>query len=287
VTFVKHPQSLVVNPRSGAIFTVEAVGAPPILYQWLFNGTPIANATTATLSFTNVDTSRVGTYTVVVTTTAGSATSDPATLTLSNAPTRVSNISTRGVTNGGNQALYKAAPSRDKADALVDARLQAPFAGDANDVLYQWDSSRDYDPSAGLEKIRGVLLAINSADDERNPPELGIMERELAKVRGARMLLIPASTETRGHGTTAAGRPGDTLPPAVEAAAACRRPSRVPRGPIAARSSRQPAGPIRAGRGRRAPWDGFPMVAQEHYRNGKGRTVCRSRGREAVYKGVS
>lgn len=105
VTFVKHPQSLVVNPRSGAIFTVEAVGAPPILYQWLFNGTPIANATTATLSFTNVDTSRVGTYTVVVTTTAGSATSDPATLTLSNAPTRVSNISTRGVTNGGNQAL--------------------------------------------------------------------------------------------------------------------------------------------------------------------------------------
>ena len=105
VTFVKHPQSLVVNPRSGAIFTVEAIGAPPILYQWLFNGTPIANATTATLSFTNVDTSRVGTYTVVVTTTAGSATSDPATLTLSNAPTRVSNISTRGVTSGGNQAL--------------------------------------------------------------------------------------------------------------------------------------------------------------------------------------
>jgi hypothetical protein len=105
VTFVKHPQSLVVNPRSGAIFTVEAVGAPPILYQWLFNGTPIANATTSTLSFTNVDTSRVGTYTVVVTTTAGSATSDPATLSLSNAPTRVRNISTRGVTSGGNQAL--------------------------------------------------------------------------------------------------------------------------------------------------------------------------------------
>ncbi len=105
VTFVKHPQSLVVNPRSGAIFTVEAVGAPPILYQWLFNGTPIANATTSTLSLTNVDASRVGTYTVVVTTTAGSATSDPATLTLSNVQTRVANISTRGVTNGGNQTL--------------------------------------------------------------------------------------------------------------------------------------------------------------------------------------
>lgn len=105
VTFVKHPQSLVVNPRSGALFTVEAVGAPPILYQWLFNGTPIANATTSTLSLTNVDASRVGTYTVVVTTTAGSATSDPATLSLSNAITRVANISTRGLTSGGNQAL--------------------------------------------------------------------------------------------------------------------------------------------------------------------------------------
>ena len=105
VTFVKHPQSLVVSPRSGAIFSVEALGAPPLIYQWLFNGTPIANANGPILSLTNVDTSRVGTYTVVVTTTAGSATSDPATLTLSSTPTRVANISTRGVTAGGNQAL--------------------------------------------------------------------------------------------------------------------------------------------------------------------------------------
>jgi hypothetical protein len=105
VTFVKHPQSLVVSPRSGAIFSVEALGAPPLIYQWLFNGTPIPNANGPILSLTNVDTSRVGTYTVVVTTTAGSATSDPATLTLSSTPTRVANISTRGVTAGGNQAL--------------------------------------------------------------------------------------------------------------------------------------------------------------------------------------
>ena len=105
VTFLKHPQSLVVSPRSGAIFTVEALGAPPIIYQWLFNGTPIPNANGPTLSLTNVDTTRVGTYTVVVTTTAGSATSDPATLTLSSTPSRVANISTRGVTAGGNQAL--------------------------------------------------------------------------------------------------------------------------------------------------------------------------------------
>jgi homoserine O-acetyltransferase len=109
-------------------------------------------------------------------------------------------------TNGGNQALYKAAPSRDKADALVDARLQAPFAGDANDVLYQWDSSRDYDPSAGLEKIRGVLLAINSADDERNPPELGVLDREIKRVPGGRILLIPGSEATAGHGTTGQAR---------------------------------------------------------------------------------
>ena len=105
ITFLRHPRALVVNPRSGAIFTVEALGAPPILYQWLFNGTPIANANGPTLSLANVDTSRVGTYTVVVTTTAGSATSDPATLTLTSAPTRVANISTRGVTSGGNQVL--------------------------------------------------------------------------------------------------------------------------------------------------------------------------------------
>ena len=53
-------------------------------------------------------------------------------------------------TNGGNQALYKAAPTREKADQLLDQRLAAPFPADANDVLYQWDSSRDYNPSAGL-----------------------------------------------------------------------------------------------------------------------------------------
>ena len=105
ITFVKHPESLVVSPRSGAIFNVEAIGAPPILYQWLFNGTPILNANSSVLSLTNVDVSRVGTYTVVVTTNAGSVTSDPSTLTLSNNPTRVGNISTRGVTNGGNQVL--------------------------------------------------------------------------------------------------------------------------------------------------------------------------------------
>jgi len=105
-------------------------------------------------------------------------------------------------TNGGNQALYKAAPTREKADQLLDQRLSGPFTGDANDHLYQWDSSRDYNPSAGLERIQAVLLAINSADDERNPPETGVLDREIKRVKNGRVYLIPASDQTAGHGTT-------------------------------------------------------------------------------------
>ena len=104
-------------------------------------------------------------------------------------------------TNGGNQALQKAAPTREKADAILNQRLSAPFSADANDVLYQWDSSRDYNPSPGLERIQATLLAINSADDERNPSELGILDRELKRVKNGRVFLIPASDQTSGHGT--------------------------------------------------------------------------------------
>jgi homoserine O-acetyltransferase len=106
-------------------------------------------------------------------------------------------------TSGGSQAYYKQAPTREAADKLVAERLAAPFTADANDVLYQWDASRDYNPSPGLDRISAALLAINSADDERNPPELGIMERELARIKNGRFYLIPASADTRGHGTTA------------------------------------------------------------------------------------
>jgi homoserine O-acetyltransferase len=109
-------------------------------------------------------------------------------------------------TNGGNLALYKAAPTREKSDQLLDQRLSARFSADANDVLYQWDSSRDYNPSTGLERIQAVLLAINSADDERNPPELGVLDREIKRVKNGRVLLIPASDQTVGHGTTAQAR---------------------------------------------------------------------------------
>lgn len=109
-------------------------------------------------------------------------------------------------TNGGNQALQRIAPTREAADKLLDGRLGAKYAADANDNLYQWDSSRDYNPGPALERIQAHVLAINSADDERNPPELGVMERELKRIRNARLLLIPGSPQTAGHGTTAQAR---------------------------------------------------------------------------------
>ena len=105
-------------------------------------------------------------------------------------------------TSGGNQGLYKAAPTRERADQLLNQRLNAPFRGDANDNLYQWESARDYNPSPGLERIQATLLAINSADDERNPPELGVLDREIKRVKHGRVLLIPGSDQTAGHGTT-------------------------------------------------------------------------------------
>jgi homoserine O-acetyltransferase len=105
-------------------------------------------------------------------------------------------------TSGGTLAYQKLAPTRDKADKLLDERLAAPFTADANDTLYQWDSSGDYDAAPGLARITAPLLAINAADDERNPPETGLMEGALKQVRNGRLYLIPASEETRGHGTT-------------------------------------------------------------------------------------
>ena len=109
-------------------------------------------------------------------------------------------------TNGGTLAYQKQAPTREAADKLLDGRLNAPFRADANDTLYQWDSSRDYNPSPQLERIEAALLAINAADDERNPPETGLMERELKRVKNGRLYLIPASENTAGHGTTAQAR---------------------------------------------------------------------------------
>jgi homoserine O-acetyltransferase len=112
---------------------------------------------------------------------------------------RVASVFYGIATAGGTLAYQKLAPTREAADKLLNERLAAPFPLDANDVLYMWDVSRDYNPSPGLEHIRALVLAINSADDERNPPETGIMERELKRVKNARLYLIPASEDTRGH----------------------------------------------------------------------------------------
>jgi homoserine O-acetyltransferase len=105
-------------------------------------------------------------------------------------------------TSGGTIALQKLAPTRELADKVVDQRLTGRPDADANDLIYQYDSARDYNPTPGLERIKAAVLAINAADDERNPPETGITERALKGVSNARLLLIPASEETRGHGTT-------------------------------------------------------------------------------------
>ena len=105
-------------------------------------------------------------------------------------------------TSGGTLAYQAAAPTRALADKLVDERLNAAQAADANDFIYQWQSSADYDAAPALSKIQAPVLVINSADDERNPPETGRLEASLKQVKHARLLLIPASAETRGHGTT-------------------------------------------------------------------------------------
>jgi homoserine O-acetyltransferase/O-succinyltransferase len=97
---------------------------------------------------------------------------------------------------------HKAGPTRDAADAYYAGQLKSRFAAnDANDMLYQFNSSRDYDPSAKLETITARLLAINSADDVVNPPELGLMEKLITRVKHGRYLLLPTSDKTRGHGT--------------------------------------------------------------------------------------
>jgi len=96
----------------------------------------------------------------------------------------------------------KAAPTRDAADSFitkyVDDRIRTT---DANDMLYAFDASRDYDPSPKLETIRASVLAINSADDVVNPPELGLMEKLMPRVAHGRYVLIPTSEQTHGHGT--------------------------------------------------------------------------------------
>lgn len=103
---------------------------------------------------------------------------------------------------GGTLAYQQQAPTAAKADKIVDERLATPTTADANDFIYQWDSSHDYNAAEKLEGIEASLLLINSADDERNPPETGVTDAAMKRVKNGKLYLIPASTETRGHGTT-------------------------------------------------------------------------------------
>jgi len=93
-------------------------------------------------------------------------------------------------------------PSRDAADEFLQKFMQRELDElDANDLLYQMAASRDYDPTSGLATIEAPLILVNSADDFINPPELGIAERGISRIKGARFVLLPASDQTRGHGT--------------------------------------------------------------------------------------
>ena len=119
---------------------------------------------------------------------------------------RLASIFFSVATSGGTLAYQALAPTHESADKLVDERLSASFKADANDFIYQWGSSADYNPSADLERIEAAVLTINAADDERNPPETGVTQRALKRVKNARLYLIPETTDTRGHGTTGMAR---------------------------------------------------------------------------------
>ncbi|TDO25459.1 alpha/beta fold hydrolase [Sediminibacterium goheungense] len=98
--------------------------------------------------------------------------------------------------------LQKNAPTREQAEAAY-ARTRSSYLTslDANDFIYAFDASRYYNPAPHLEKIKAPLVAINSADDEVNPPELGLMEKEIKRVKNAKYVLLPITDQTSGHGT--------------------------------------------------------------------------------------
>ena len=108
------------------------------------------------------------------------------------------------ISAGSTKQLYLQAPTQEGTDRLLDRMVQQRMQNaDANDLLYAWDASRDYDPLPDLGNIRAPVMAVNFEDDERNPPELGILEREIARVPQGRFVLIPASDRTRGHASLA------------------------------------------------------------------------------------
>jgi homoserine O-acetyltransferase len=98
--------------------------------------------------------------------------------------------------------MQKEEPTREKADAFLEERItQGMKTTDANNMLYYFDASRNYNPEPQLEKISVPLTAVNSADDTINPPELGIIDRDIKRVKNGKFVLLPITDETRGHGT--------------------------------------------------------------------------------------
>jgi len=104
-------------------------------------------------------------------------------------------------TAGGTLNYQRMAPTGPLADKVVETRLAAPFTADANDFIWAWSSSSDFDPEPNLDKIEAPTLLINAADDERNPPETGVTEAAMKKVKNGKLFLIPAGQQ--GHATTA------------------------------------------------------------------------------------
>jgi homoserine O-acetyltransferase/O-succinyltransferase len=102
--------------------------------------------------------------------------------------------------------VWRAAPTRALADAAFDKLIANAVAGkDANDMLYQYEASTDFDPAADLGKIQARVIAINTEDDTVNQPELGVMEREIRKVPRGRYVLVPRGDSTIGHGSYTVG----------------------------------------------------------------------------------
>jgi homoserine O-acetyltransferase len=97
--------------------------------------------------------------------------------------------------------LQEMAPTREAGDALYEKYLTAARQGDTNNQLYATEAVMDYNPAPDLDKITARLMAINFADDMANPPELGVMEPAMARIKDAKLVIVPASAETHGHFT--------------------------------------------------------------------------------------
>ncbi|WP_099825579.1 alpha/beta fold hydrolase [Oceaniglobus indicus] len=105
-------------------------------------------------------------------------------------------------TSGGNLRLQELGATNEMASAYVDERKAEQKVGDANDTMYMWNASRNFDPTPKLGDIKAKVLLILSQDDERNPTELPMLEEGMAKIPDGQVFIVPESAETSGHGTT-------------------------------------------------------------------------------------